>query len=90
MRMRKRKHKTMSIRQKVRNALVRLGMQAKAKEVVDALATYGLSVSKGFVERVRMEELQSHERVGFADQASNRVHRRHRMQKIPQKRPRRG
>ena len=87
--MRKLKHKATSLRQKVRNALQRLGMQAKAKEVVDALANYGLSVSAGFVERVRMEELKGRERVGLADQASNRVRRRHRMQKIPQKRPRR-
>ncbi len=85
--MKKRKQKETSIRQKVRNTLHRIGMQAQAREVVDALARCGVSVSEGFVERVRIDELKSRERVGLAGQTSNRVGKLHRMQKIPQKRP---
>ncbi len=85
--MKKRKQKETSIRQKVRNTLHRIGMQAQAREVVDALAKCGVSVSEGLVERVRINELKSRERVGLAGHTSNRVGKRHRMQKIPQKRP---
>jgi hypothetical protein len=86
--MTKRKQKRTSIRQKVCNTLRRLGMQAQAGEVVVALAKYGVSVSEGFVERVRIEELKGRERVGkVSAQTSNRVRKRQRMQKIPQKRP---
>lgn len=80
------KQKT-TIRQKVRHTLHRLGMQAKAQEVVDALAQFGLTVSEGFVERVRLEELKGRDRGQTVARRSNRIGKRHQAKKIPQKRP---
>ena len=42
----------------IKNTLDRLGMQASNKEVAASLASYGIDVSEGLVQRVRVELLK--------------------------------
>jgi hypothetical protein len=42
----------------VRAALARLGMQAPARQVVEALAGYGIAVSEALVNRVKFEAVR--------------------------------
>ena len=42
----------------VQGTLLRLGMHARASEVVEALAEYGIVVSEGLVHRVKLEMVQ--------------------------------
>ena len=42
----------------IQNALARLGMQASPKQVVAALAEFGIDVTEALVRRVKMEMLK--------------------------------
>ena len=42
----------------IQNAVARLGMQASPKQVVAALAEFGIDVSEGLVRRVKVEMLK--------------------------------
>ena len=42
----------------IQNTLARLGMQARTKEVVAALANFGIDVSEALVQRVKLEMLK--------------------------------
>jgi hypothetical protein len=63
-------------------------MQAKAHDVVDELAKYGIHVSEGLVSRVKLDQIRSQQKiVRTALAPKNRPTPRNRWQKIPQKRP---
>jgi hypothetical protein len=42
----------------IQNALARFGMQASPKQIVTALADFGIDVSEGLVRRVKVEILK--------------------------------
>ena len=46
---------TVNKRTAIRNMLARLGMQASAKQVVEALSVHGIAVSDRFVARVKAQ-----------------------------------
>jgi hypothetical protein len=48
----------MSRKRAIQNALGRLGMQASPKQVVAALADFGIDVTEGLVRRVKVEMLE--------------------------------
>ena len=47
-----------SKRRAIQNALGQLGWQARGKDVIALLATYGIEVSKGLVSKVKIESLK--------------------------------
>jgi hypothetical protein len=71
----------------VRQALARLGMQARADEIVAHLARYEIAVSETLVQRVRLEMLRkiSDQRKPPLKSLDQRSHLR-RPQKIPARR----
>ncbi len=50
--------KSISRTRAIRNALARLGMQASPKQVVAALAEFGIDVNEGLVRQVKMDMLK--------------------------------
>ncbi len=51
----------------IRNTLARLGMQASPKQVVAALAGFGIDVSEGLVRPVKLKTLKAGGRVFVGD-----------------------
>ena len=47
-----------SKRRAIQNALGQLGWQARGKDVIALLATYGIEVSEGLVSKVKIESLK--------------------------------
>ena len=71
----------------IRSTLLRLGLQATAAQVVEALAHFGIEVSQGLVHRVKLEMLKNTAEfirtMGRAPSLNRLVHR---PQKVPQRR----
>ena len=78
-------HPPKGIRRAIRNEIVRQGLGASAKQVVAALANYGVRVDEDAVQRVRIELLQ--DRSGIRQTIVVRRKSKRRPQKIPAKRP---
>ena len=79
-----------SNRNAIKLALRRLGPQAKTTDVVADLASKGVRVSIGFVERVRLDEIKGQLQISKeTESTTHRVPKRPAKRKIPQKRPRR-
>ena len=82
--------KKSSNRTAIKLALRRLGPQAETTDVVADLASKGVRVSIGFVERVRLDEIKGQLQIAKETESiSRRVAKRPAKRKIPQKRPRR-
>ena len=77
------------IRRRIKDELGRLGLQAKAREVVAALARCGVVASEGLVNRVRFDLLKGTGAARGTSTRSGRPQTRRSPPKIPEKRPRR-
>jgi hypothetical protein len=84
--MRKRRGQGTSQARAIQNTLTRLGMQASPRQVVAALADFGIGVAEALVRRVKVEMLKEAAKVEW--QRVKRPHHCERRQiRLPPKKP---
>jgi hypothetical protein len=82
-------HDRPSKRKAIQNALGRLGWQARRRDVVALLASYGIRVSEGLVSRVRVDRLKKSDASKMKQAKINQMARQRRTKsiiKLPQRR----